>query len=98
MRFLYAPRMEEFILKTIRERWRGHKAKLKEKYFDVNKSKEANCNNVPADVLPDQWIALINHWMNGKSKVYRHCIFTTVMFLQMRLSIELNNVVLMHIC
>ena len=61
MRFLYAPRMEEFILKTIRERWRGHKAKLKEKYFDVNKSKEANCNNVPADVLPDQWIALINH-------------------------------------
>lgn len=68
MRFLYAPRMEEFILKTIRERWRGHKAKLKEKYFDVNKSKEANCNNVPADVLPDQWIALINHWMSEKSK------------------------------
>ncbi|XP_052167075.1 uncharacterized protein LOC127783956 [Oryza glaberrima] len=68
MRFLYAPRMEEFILKTIRERWRGHKEKLKEKYFDVNKSKEANCNNVPADVLPDQWIALINHWMSEKSK------------------------------
>uniref|UniRef100_A0A0E0LVQ8 Transposase Tnp1/En/Spm-like domain-containing protein n=2 Tax=Oryza punctata TaxID=4537 RepID=A0A0E0LVQ8_ORYPU len=68
MRFLYSPRMEEFILKTIRERWRGHKANLKEMYFDVNKRKEANCNNVPTGVLPDQWIALINHWMSEKSK------------------------------
>uniref|UniRef100_A0A0E0JZC4 Transposase Tnp1/En/Spm-like domain-containing protein n=1 Tax=Oryza punctata TaxID=4537 RepID=A0A0E0JZC4_ORYPU len=68
MRFLYSPRMEEFILKPIRERWRGHKANLKEMYFDVNKSKEANCNNVPTGVLPDQWIALINHWMSEKSK------------------------------
>ncbi|EEE66797.1 hypothetical protein OsJ_23543 [Oryza sativa Japonica Group] len=68
MRFLYAPRMEEFILKKIGERWRQYKAKLKDLYFDVNETKEANCNNVPEGVLSDQWIALVNHWMNEKSK------------------------------
>ncbi len=70
MRFLYAPRMEEFILKKIGERWRQYKAKLKDLYFDVNETKEANCNNVPEGVLSDQWIALVNHWMNEKSKVH----------------------------
>ncbi|EEC77034.1 hypothetical protein OsI_15399 [Oryza sativa Indica Group] len=68
MRFLYAPRMEEFILKKIRERWQQYKAKLKDLYFDVNETKEANCNNVPEGVLSNQWIALVNHWMNEKSK------------------------------
>ncbi|EEE50789.1 hypothetical protein OsJ_31151 [Oryza sativa Japonica Group] len=68
MRFLYAPRMEEFILKKIVERWWQYKAKLKDLYFDVNETKEANCNNVLEGVLSDQWIALVNHWMNEKSK------------------------------
>ncbi|CAN6293953.1 unnamed protein product, partial [Urochloa humidicola] len=68
MRFLYACRMEKWILKTIGERWRQHKSNLKSIYFDVNKSKEVNYSNAPKDVIPDQWIALVDHWMTQKAQ------------------------------
>ncbi|CAO2202012.1 unnamed protein product, partial [Urochloa humidicola] len=68
MRFLYACRMEKWILKTIGERWRQHKSNLKSIYFDVNRSKEVNFSNAPKDVIPDQWIALVDHWMTQKAQ------------------------------
>ncbi|XP_062217742.1 uncharacterized protein LOC133917954 [Phragmites australis] len=68
MRFLYPSRMEKWILRTIGERWRQHKSNLKSLYFDVNKSMEINCSNVPEGVIGDQWIALVNNWMTPKTK------------------------------
>lgn len=68
MRFLYPFRMEKWILRTIGERWRQHKSNLKSIYFDVHKSMEANCNNVPQGVIDDQWVALVNNWMTPKSQ------------------------------
>uniref|UniRef100_I1Q914 Transposase Tnp1/En/Spm-like domain-containing protein n=1 Tax=Oryza glaberrima TaxID=4538 RepID=I1Q914_ORYGL len=66
-------KVKKDILKQVKERWRQYKAKLKDLYFDVNETKEANCNNVPEGVLSDQWIALVNHWMNEKSKNKKNC-------------------------
>ena len=69
-RFLYPARMEKWVLRTIGERWRQHKCNLKSVYFDAHKSKEANYNNAPEGVVPDQWIALVNNWMTPKSQVH----------------------------
>ena len=69
MRFLYPPRMEKYILKTIGDRWRQHKSDLKAMYFDEKKSTEANENNKPKWVTPDQWRSLVNHWTTQKAKV-----------------------------
>jgi len=55
--------MEKWILQTLGERWRHHKSNLKSIYFDVHKSMETNCNNVPPGVIVDQWVALVNNWM-----------------------------------
>jgi hypothetical protein len=38
--------------------------------FDAHKSKEANYNNVPEGVVPDQWIVLVNNWMTPKAQVH----------------------------
>ncbi|KAL5654431.1 hypothetical protein ACJX0J_033750 [Zea mays] len=57
-RFLYPARMEKWVLKTIGERWRQHKSNLKSIYYDAHKGLEANYNNVPHEVIVDQWIAL----------------------------------------
>lgn len=75
MRFLYPSRMEKWILRTVGERWRQHKSNLKSLYFDVNKSMEVNCSNCPEGVIMDQWIALVNHWMTPKAKVYADTYF-----------------------
>uniref|UniRef100_A0ACD5XGC5 Uncharacterized protein n=1 Tax=Avena sativa TaxID=4498 RepID=A0ACD5XGC5_AVESA len=40
MRFLYPARLEQYILKTIRDRWRQHKSDLKAQNFHENKSIE----------------------------------------------------------
>jgi hypothetical protein len=53
--------MKKWVLRTFGERWRQHKSNLKSVYFDAHKSKEANYNNVPQGVVPDQWIALVNN-------------------------------------
>ncbi|XBH80983.1 hypothetical protein VPH35_106628 [Triticum aestivum] len=68
MRFLYPPRMEKYILKTIGDRWRQHKSNLKAIYFDEKKSTEANYNNKPKWVTLDQWRSLVNHWTTQKAK------------------------------
>lgn len=68
MRFLYPPRMEKYILKTIGDRWRQHKSDLKAMYFDEKKSTKANYNNKPKSVTPDQWRSLVNHWTTQKAK------------------------------
>jgi len=73
MRFLYPLRMGKWILRTLGERWRQHKSNLKSIYFDVHKSMEANCNNVPPGVNDDQWVALVNNWMTEKSQVPTYC-------------------------
>ncbi|KAM0857993.1 hypothetical protein ACQ4PT_048108 [Festuca glaucescens] len=68
MRFLYPSRLEPYILKTIRDRWRQHKSDLKALYFNEKKSIEANYNNGPSCVSPDQWRALVNNWTSQKAK------------------------------
>ncbi|KAK1607572.1 hypothetical protein QYE76_031245 [Lolium multiflorum] len=68
MRFLYPSRLEPYILKTIRDRWRQHKSDMKALYFNENKSIEANYNNGPSCVSPDQWRALVNNWTSQKAK------------------------------
>ena len=77
MRFLYLPRMEKYILKTIGDRWRQHKSDLKGMYFDEKKSTEANYNNKPKSVTPDQWRYLVNHWTTEKAKVLKRIPFST---------------------
>ena len=56
-------------MKTIGDRWRQHKSDLKAMYFDEKKSTEANYNNKPKWVTPDQWRSLVNHWTTQKAKV-----------------------------
>ncbi|KAM0915976.1 hypothetical protein ACQ4PT_010459 [Festuca glaucescens] len=68
MRFLYPPRLEKYILKTIGERWRQQKSNLKSLYFDASKSMEANNTNVPRGVIKDQWISLVTNWMSQKAQ------------------------------
>nr|XP_051205607.1 uncharacterized protein LOC127319680 [Lolium perenne] len=68
MRFLYPPRLEKYILKTIGERWRQHKSNLKALFFDATKSMEANNTNVPKGVIKDQWISLVTNWMSQKAQ------------------------------
>uniref|UniRef100_A0ACD5U8Q1 Uncharacterized protein n=1 Tax=Avena sativa TaxID=4498 RepID=A0ACD5U8Q1_AVESA len=68
MRFLYPARLEPYILKTIRDRWRQHKSDLKAQHFHEKKSIEANYNNCPKGVSPDQWRALVNNWTSQKAK------------------------------
>nr|XP_051214761.1 uncharacterized protein LOC127332413 isoform X2 [Lolium perenne] len=68
MRFLYPSRLEPYILKTIRDRWRQHKSDMKALYFNEKKSIEANYNNGPNCVSPDQWRALVNNWTSQKAK------------------------------
>ena len=77
MRFLYPPRMEKYILKTIGDRWRQHKSNLKAIYFDEKKSTKANYNNKPNSVTPDQWRSLVNHWTTQKTKVLKIVPFPT---------------------
>ncbi|XP_051198023.1 uncharacterized protein [Lolium perenne] len=68
MRFLYPSRLEPYILKTIRDRWRQHKSDMKALYFNDKKSIEANYSNGPSCVSPDQWRALVNNWTSQKAK------------------------------
>uniref|UniRef100_A0ACD5U8H5 Uncharacterized protein n=1 Tax=Avena sativa TaxID=4498 RepID=A0ACD5U8H5_AVESA len=68
MRFLYPARLEQYILKTIRDRWRQHKSDLKAQNFHENKSIEVNYHNCPKSVSPDQWRSLVNNWTTQKAK------------------------------
>src|SRR5438105_13911369 len=77
MRFLYHARMEKYIFKTIGDRWRQYKSDLKAIYFDEKKSTEANYNNKPKWVTPDQWRSLVNHWTTQKAKVLKRIPFQT---------------------
>jgi len=79
MRFLYPLCMKKWILQTLGERWRQHKSNLKSIYFDVHKSMETNCNNVPPGVIVDQWVALVNNWMTQKSQVPTYCSIYVVL-------------------
>jgi hypothetical protein len=74
MRFLYPARLEPYILRTIRDRWRQYKSDLKAQYFHENKSIEVNYNNGPKCVSPDQWRALVNNWTSQKAKVHTHLL------------------------
>ena len=99
MRFLYAPRMEKYVLRSIGEKWRQHKSNLKSLYFDVHKSMEVNYNNVPPGVVPDQWNALVNNWMSKKAQVHRLSDFSFT-FCSNRLAFLQNyqNEVILCIC
>ena len=74
MRFLYPSRLEKYILKKIRDRWRQHKSNLKSLYFDSSKSMEENNTNVPKGVIKDQWISLVTNWMTQKAQVHIHLL------------------------
>ena len=69
--------MKKYILKTIGDRWRQHKSDLKGMYFDEKKSTEANYNNKPKSVTPDQWRYLVNHWTTEKANVLKRIPFST---------------------
>jgi hypothetical protein len=86
MRFLYPARLEPYILKTIRDRWRQHKSDLKAVYFHEKKSIEVNYNNCPKGVSPDQWRALVNNWTSEKAKVHKYLFDFSFSFASIKLA------------
>ncbi|KAF2315790.1 hypothetical protein GH714_040328 [Hevea brasiliensis] len=67
-KFAYPSETEKFILKSVNKKWRDYKSDLKAKYYDPLKTKEQISEDVPKDVLPPQWTALVNEWFTEKNQ------------------------------
>lgn len=60
---------EEFIIKSLANKWRGWKCTLKKMYFDPAKSVEEHLSKVPERVDEEQWKQLIIYWSSEEGKV-----------------------------
>jgi hypothetical protein len=64
---------------------------MKALYFNEKKSIEANYNNGPNCVSPDQWRALVNNWTSQKAKVHSHFFIVYIFPYQISFSTKLQD-------
>ncbi|XP_074314668.1 uncharacterized protein LOC141649899 [Silene latifolia] len=67
-RFLYAKILEKWILKSINHKWRDYKCLLKGKHYSDDANITELQNNVPQDVVNDQWISIVNFWRSDEGQ------------------------------
>ncbi|RYQ92814.1 hypothetical protein Ahy_B09g099063 [Arachis hypogaea] len=58
----------KWALRTLGDRWKAHKYNLRGEYFFPNKRKVEILAANPSDILPVEWTAFVDHYMDPKTK------------------------------
>ena len=69
------PDTKEFhrmILSHINMKWKHYKWELQRDYYQPNVTKEKIIENMPKNVIKEQWISLVSYWASKKFKLFVH--------------------------
>ena len=66
--------IRRMVLSHTNMKWKHYKWELQRDYYQPNVTKKKIIENMPKDMIKEQWISLVSYWASKKFKLFVHSV------------------------